>query len=240
MLLPFYTFLINQSLTLGKFPQSEKQGIITPVLKTNKNKNELSSYRPITNLTFLSKLIENAAHLELTNYLRNAKLLPTFQSAYRKNCSTTTALLKVHNDLIDAIAEGKTIVYLALDLSSAFDTIITSNLLKVLIKNGIEGDVLKWFTSYLTERTVKVLINKKESKEMTLIEIPQGGVLSPTLFSLFTADICEVLNKHGVKYHLYADDVQIYFYMENFNIEKIQEKLNNIMSDIVNYMIENP
>ena len=74
-------------------------------------------------LTFLSKLLENVVHEQLINYLNTKKLLPKFQSAYRYQHSTTTALLKIQNDIITMLAKGETIIYITLDLTAAFDTI---------------------------------------------------------------------------------------------------------------------
>src|SRR6218665_2786461 len=84
---------------------------------------ELSSYRPISNLPFLSKLLERVVSVQWTDYLSPAGLLPVHQSAYRKFHSTETALLKVVTDLIEAIDAGDHALLGLLDLSAAFDTV---------------------------------------------------------------------------------------------------------------------
>src|SRR6218665_1074438 len=84
---------------------------------------ELSSYRPISNLSFLSKLLERVVSFQLTEYLSSAGLLPVHQSAYRKCHSTETALLKVVTDLTEAIDAGDHALLGLLDLSAAFDTV---------------------------------------------------------------------------------------------------------------------
>ena len=236
---PYLSVLVNKSLLEGYFPDSEKVGIITPIIKANKDPKNLNSYRPVTSLSFISKLIENVVHEQLINFLNKNKLLPKYQSAYRYKHSTSTALLKIKNDIITLLAKGENIIYITLDLSSAFDTILHKNLLECLENIGLCGTTLNWFQSYLSDRKIKIKVKNLES-ELTdlLIGIPQGGVLSPTLYSVYTADICNLLDKHKIQYNLYADDIIIYFSTSNLkSLEEIQEKINRLIKEIQNYML---
>ena len=98
-LAPFLTYVCKRSLSEGYLPKSQKAALVFPLLKKeNLDKHELKSYRPISNLTFLSKLIERIVSMQLTDYLENNDLLPKHQSAYRRCHSTETALLKVYSD----------------------------------------------------------------------------------------------------------------------------------------------
>ena len=236
---PYLSVLVNKSLQEGYFPETEKVGIITPIVKPNKDPNNINNYRPITSLTFLSKLLENVVHEQIINYLNTQNLLPKFQSAYRYQHSTTTALLKIQNDIINILAKGETVIYISLDLSAAFDTILHSHLLKCLQNFGIIDIPLKWFNSYLNNRKIKVKAkNMLSGFSQLLIGIPQGGVLSPTLYSIYISDICLLLDKHDIHYHLYADDIIIYFTTKNLNIiEAIQHKINILMDEIETYML---
>jgi hypothetical protein len=236
---PYLSVVINKSLQEGIFPENEKIGIITPILKPNKDPNIISSYRPVTSLSFVSKLLENIVHEQLTNYLNINKLIPKFQSAYRYKHSTTTALLKIQTDIINILAKGESVIYLSLDITAAFDTIIHLLLLKCLKNIGISGTPLKWFRSYLKNRKIKVKAKKIFSKLFDLIiGIPQGGVLSPTLYSIYISDICQLLKKYNIQFHLYADDIIIYFTSKNLTIDQIQEKVNIFMTAIQNYMLD--
>src|SRR6218665_2502705 len=107
LLAPYITSLFNSSLSFGAFPTCYKDAYVTPRLKKSTlSPCELPSYRPISNLSFLSKLLERVVSIQLTEYLLSAGLLPVHQSAYRKWHSTETALLKVVTDLTESIDAG--------------------------------------------------------------------------------------------------------------------------------------
>ena len=171
-----------------------------------------SGYRPVSNLSFLSKLIERIVCVQLVNHLDKNGLYEVFQSAYRQLHSTETALLRVQNDILQAVdSRGGTILVL-LDLSAAFDTIDHETLIRTLdIYFGIRGDPLKWFLSYLKGRVQSVQIGSTFSREQNLLfGVPQGSVLGPVLFTIYTTPLGRIIQRHGLTYHLYADDTQLY------------------------------
>ena len=134
------------------------------------------------------------------------------QSAYRKYCSTETALLKVQDDILKNLDKRKGVVLLLLDLSAAFDTVDHGTLINTLENEvGLTGDCLAWIQSYLEERQQRVIINNNRSDSSTLkCGVPQGSVLGPLLFSIYTIPLAAIMRKHGILYHLYADDTQLY------------------------------
>jgi hypothetical protein len=116
--------IVNLSLSTGCFPSCFKQSIVTPLLKKpSLNKEDLSNYRPISNFSFLSKLVERIVKNRLDQHLASHSLFNPFQSAYTRYHSTETALLAVHDSLIQAISQQKVTCLCLLDLSAAFDTI---------------------------------------------------------------------------------------------------------------------
>ena len=125
-----------------------------PLLKKTTLKPEImKNYRPVSNLSFLSKILEKVVLRQLSNHLLTNNLFYSHQSAYRAGHSTETALLKIVNDL-SALDEDKVSLLSLLDLSAAFDTIDHSILLSRLSYSfGISDTVLDWFTSYFTDRT---------------------------------------------------------------------------------------
>ena len=124
MLLPYLTAMINASLREGHLPASQKLAIITPLLKKSSlDANELKNYQPVSNLSFLSKVVERIVAEQFTAYLQTNDLLPRLQSAYRRHHSTETALLRVLSDVYAAIDRQDVTLLGLLDLSAAFDCV---------------------------------------------------------------------------------------------------------------------
>ena len=115
------------------------------------------NFRPVSNLTFLSKVVEKAVARQLTERLSTHSLLPCHQSAYRRHHSTETAMLRVLSDALTA-ADGRRVTLLGLlDMSAAFDCLDHDLLLQRLEKNfGLTGVVLRWMTSFLSDRALEV------------------------------------------------------------------------------------
>ena len=230
-----YYNIVNMSLLHGVFPKSEKLACVKPVYKGKGDKENLNSYRPISNLSYLSKVIETIVHDQTYNHLRLLNAISEHQSAYRKNHSTETTICSVVSDMIDIIEDSKCGILVMLDLSAAFDTVDHKLLLQDLLSVGIDGIVYEWYKSYLEDRRVMVTISNTKSKTKPLIRgVPQGSVLGPLLFSIYTIELSEILKKHDVKFKLYADDTQFYFPIET--VEETKQKIVEIMKDIKIWM----
>ena len=202
------------SLTRGIFPSSFKTSFITPLLKgADLDPTDAKSYRPISNLPVISKLLERLVCKQLLMYLKESNLLPTLQSAYRQYHSTETAVLKVVSDILLALDSGNLSILALLDLSAAFDSIDHSTLLqRFRISYGIDGTVLDWITSYLSGRTQHVRLGETRSPSSSVgpIQLPQGSVLGPVFFIMYAADLQRLIEQHQLTPHGYADDTQIY------------------------------
>ena len=149
---------------------------------------------------------------QLRSHLETIELSEILQSAYRAQHSKETALLKVMNDILTDCDSGNVSLLNILDLSAAFDTIDHSILLQRLeVTLGISGTALEWFKSYLSNRHQAVVIKgKKSSDHLPKYGVPQGSVLGPVLFTLYTQPLVQEIMKFNVKYHFYADDTQLY------------------------------
>ena len=187
--------------------------LVTPVLKKPQlDQNIQKNYRPISNLHFISKILEKIVAHQLVEHLNNHQLLDQLQSAYRKQHSTETALVKVKSDLLKAADDRKVSILVLLDLSAAFDTIDHTILFDLLCyRFGVNGSALQWLTSYLTNRKQTVIFDGSKSTPMPIkYGVPQGSVLGPLLFSIYTTPLGDIMQQHGIDYHLYADDCQVY------------------------------
>ena len=176
----------------------------------------MKNFRPVANLGFLSKIIEKIVASRLTEHLDKNNLHNLTQSAYRRYHSTETALLRVHNDIVYALDRKRMTVLILLDLSAAFDTIDHEILLKRLNNRfGIRGVALEWFRSYLCRRSQRVQTGKNISNEQFLdFSVPQGSILGPILFSLYTAPLGDIARKHSMDNMFYADDTQLYVILD--------------------------
>ena len=140
--------VINCSIETGTVSGVLKSAIIIPTVKNNLPPTEIKNFRPISNLTFISKILERVIYAQLTDYLNSNNLNEPMQSGFTANCSTETALLKVQSDILGALGERKVTLLVLLDLSSAFDTLDHTHLLKTLeICYNINGKALSWIQS---------------------------------------------------------------------------------------------
>ena len=188
--------MVNLSLQDGVFPEPFKNAIVTPLIKkTSLPKEDLKNYRPVSGLSFLSKLVERVVAAQIRLHIDSYDLGNTFQSAYKAGHSTETALLCIQNEIHLSLSKGMPTALVLLDLSAAFDTIDHNTLLACLsTRFGFTGNVLRWFTSYLLDRFQSVKIGSAVSECFKLtFGVPQGSVLGPLLFSLYTSPLSKVI-----------------------------------------------
>ena len=166
--------------------------LIRPLLKkTGLDSDILKNYRPISNLTFIAKVIERVVSGKVNEHLIKKCMFDPLNSVYRDKHSTETALINVHNDILSALDAGSSVIFLMLDLSAAFDTIdhdiIFSRLCNIY---GITGDALDWFRSYLTGRIERVVIEDAVSGDQEFgFGVPQGSVLGPKIYCMYTKPV---------------------------------------------------
>ena len=244
-LLPFLTKIINFSLETGYVPASYKSSLIRPLLKKpGLDQNMLKNYRPVSNLPFVSKVLEKVVSSRIEEHLISNNLHEQHQSAYRKFHSTETALLKVQNDILQSLDKNNVTVLVMLDLSAAFDTIDHKTLLHRLEDMfGIAGKPLEWMTSYLSGRYQTVTIDGKLSEPVLMnFSVPQGSVLGPKFYTMYTTPIGAICKKHRLKYHFYADDSQLYLSFEPTDQVTRDEAIRRVeacLKDILSWMQAN-
>ncbi len=200
--------IINFSLSSNTFPEAWRKANVIPVPKCE-SPNDLNSFRPISLLPTLSKIIEKVVAQQVVHYLNDHNLFSKYQSGYRKNHSTSTALLKVCTDIINAMDDGKIAILTLLDYSKAFDTVNHTLLLAKLQALGFMIPTIQWFRSYLFGRSQRVVQNNNCSGWLNIVHgVPQGSILGPLLFCLMCVDIEKEIS--FLNYHMYADDTQLY------------------------------
>ena len=241
-LLPFITRMCNQSLLEGRLPLSQRHAIITPIVKKpGLDCEDVRNYRPISNLTYMSKFVERLVCKQVTCFLEENNLLPKHQSGFRARHSTETAVLKVLSDILAAADDGRVTLLGLLDMSAAFDTVDHHILLQRLEYSfGLTGTVLSWLASFLSGRTQQVIFNGMTSIVAALSSgVPQGSVLGPLLFLLYTADIPVIASEHGLGVHCYADDGQLYMSERPGNAGSVISKVTACIDEIDKWMSSN-
>lgn len=238
---PSVLSIINTSLSSGVVPASFKSAVIKPLLKKpNFDPEVLNNFRPISNLPFLSKVLERVVSSQLTDYFSRNCLFDPFQSGFRSRHSTETALTKVANDLLLALDSNSSSLLVLLDLSAAFDTVDHSILLDRLANYvGIRGTALSWLKSYLSDRA-QCVSYKNIMSIFSLVKygVPQGSVLGPFLFGAYLLPLGDIFRRFGISYHCYADDTQIHIPIRPNDRSQISN-LESCLTAVTEWMSQN-
>ena len=230
--------VINLSLSAGSMPEDLKIASLRPLLKKpNADCEQFSNFRPVSNLKFLLKLVEKSVFVQWNNYLTVNSLHEIFQSANKAHHRRETALLAITNDNLLSLDKGNNVFLSLLDLSAAFDTVNHSLFISRLENSFfITRTVLQWFHSYLTGRPqfVEIIGTKSSFTDLT-VGVPQGSVLGPILYLLYTAPLAVIIRSHGLDYHFSADDTQSYISFKDCD-DVARLRVENCVADIFHWM----
>ena len=232
------TLIINQSLCTGIFPTNLKIAKVIPLYKNKGDCHLFDYYRPISLLPTISKIFERVVHKQLYDYFTDNNLFYTSQYGYRKGHSTELAALELADRISHHLDKGDIPIAIFLDLSKAFDTLDHKILLSKLNYYGVKGTALKWFESYLTNRTQYVIYESTKSHKLTITTgVPQGSVLGPLLFLIYMNDIAKASDKFNSV--LFADDTNLENTMKTFDMIATDNKYDiTRLSDNINSELE--
>ena len=240
-LLTFYQICWNS----GKIPLDWKKATVVPIHKQGKSKNNPSSFRPISLTPHLGKVFERVLKIRLEYFLEKKQILPLFQAGFRKGRSVTDHLVHLTSHVKKALAKRHSVVSTFFDIHRAYDSVWHYKLLHKAKLVGLGERFLKFLNSFLSNRTFQVRVDGILSTSRSInMGVPQGSVISPTLFSLMLFDMKQ-LNVNGATVVAYADDIAMWKYI-NCNFTKNKSKRNKIMlefqesvNNIIEYMKEN-
>lgn len=235
------SLLINQSFSEGVVPAKLKISIVKPIHKRGDPKVS-DNYRPIALLPSFSKIFETAITNRLYSFCEKFKVFDDSQNGFRRNRSTTMAVFKYINKILDFINNRNYAVGILLDLSKAYDRVMPSLLLQKLYGVGVRGVAHKWLTSYFQDRMQYVeiqhtcpnsnTISSVRSKATKVTKsIPQGSVVGCFLFLIYINDLPKIIKEPSI---LFADDMSIIFPTKDES--QLNEKLNNIFRELLSWL----
>ena len=230
------THVINSGIEESKFHENWKIGKVSPIPKT-KNASSPDDFRPVTVLPILSKVYERLIAKQICDFISKHNVYKDTMSGFRKYHSTDTLLLKIRDDILTSMDKGEVTLAMYVDYSKAFDTVDYKLLLTKLHKLGFSKESTLWMLSYLSDRKQFVQVNGETSTLGNVnFGVPQGSVLGPILFNLYTTDIQDVIDGSICQY---ADDTTLYGHCKPKDIPETIQKMTDRLSVLQEWSIEN-
>ena len=205
--------IFNRSWQLGKVPSSWRSALIIPIHKKKKPADKIRSYRPVSLLSCVSKVLESLVRDRMKTWAERERFIPQEQSGFQAKRSTLDGTAHIAQSCSDALQDRKRSLLVAVDFEAAFDTVWRGGLLRDLARNGMSSRILHWLKAFLSDRRAAVQWNNRRSRfRVFQAGVPQGSPLSPLLFNLFTASLPPYIRQLAPESNpeVYADDLSLF------------------------------
>ena len=235
--LDFLLQVFNEVWVSGKFPTSWKQATIIPIPKPGKDNTDPSNYRPIALTSCLCKTLERMINTRLIWFLESNGLITNFQCGFRSKRSTVDHLVRLETFVREAFIKKEHLTAVFFDLEKAYDTTWKYGIMRDLSDFGLKGRLPHFIDNFLSNRNFKVRVGTTLSDLQGQEEgVPQGSILSVTLFSIKINNIVKTLNP-GVDCSLYVDDFLICY--RSKHMHTIERQLQQCLNKIQKWALEN-
>ena len=229
--LRFLLNVLNMIWETSTFPKGWTHSLIIPILKRNEDPSNPGSYRPISLTSIMCKLMERMVNSRLTWILEKFSIISPLQNGFRKNRSTMDPIVQLENDIQKGLGNKEATIVCFLDFEKAYDSLYRNAIIYKMQLLGFHGKMITWVESFFTNRTIQVRVGNSFSNVLHLdYGVPQGSVISPTLFNIMLNDLSEIQNTFGVNMSFYADDVALWF--SNRNVKYGQKKIQKAMDSV--------
>ena len=251
-ILPAFTHIVNLSIQQAAFPSQYKIAKVIPLLKKG-DPLEPKNYRPVAILCILSKVIERVIFNQIVEYMNTNQFFHPNHHGFRANHSTSTAMIQMYDTWVQAVDKGELAGVCMLDMSAAFDVVDHGILISKLKLYGFDENALQWMGNYLSGRSQAVYIDGSLSSFLTVdIGVPQGSILGPLCYVLYTNDLPEAVLDTSSHVHwdhmtthcaecgglcCFADDST--YSVSSQDQDTLEQKLNERYNVLANYMGNN-